>query len=64
MDQCARKEPNGPQKQAACCLRPPGREGAATMRYTTTDGPKKPLNAIQDGSFGGKMGIAGLTLPL
>ena len=28
------------------------------MRYTTTDGPKKPLNAIQDGSLGGKMGIA------
>ena len=40
------------------CLRPPGREGAATMRYTTTDGPKKPLNAIQDGSLGDKMGIA------
>ena len=29
------------------------------MRYTTTDGPKKPLNAIQEGSLGGKMGIAG-----
>ena len=29
------------------------------MRYTTTDGPKKPLNAIQDGSLGDKMGIAG-----
>lgn len=28
------------------------------MRYTTTDGPKKPLNAIQEGSLGGKMGIA------
>ena len=40
------------------CLRPPGREGAATMRYTTTDGPKKPLNAIQEGSLGDKMGIA------
>jgi hypothetical protein len=32
------------------------------MRYTTTDGPKKPLNAIQDGSLGGKMGIAGFRL--
>ena len=30
------------------------------MRYTTTDGPKKPLNAIQEGSLGGKMGIAGI----
>ena len=30
------------------------------MRYTTTDGPKKPLNAIQEGSLGGKMGIAGV----
>ena len=29
------------------------------MRYTTTDGPKKPLNAIQDGSLGDIMGIAG-----
>ena len=29
------------------------------MRYTTTDGPKKPLNAIQEGSLGDKMGIAG-----
>ena len=28
------------------------------MRYTTTDGPKKPLNAIQEGSLGDKMGIA------
>ena len=28
------------------------------MRYTTTDGSKKPLNAIQEGSLGGKMGIA------
>ena len=45
------------------CLRPPGRKGAATMRYTTTDGPKKPLNAIQEGSLGGKMGIAALTPP-
>ena len=40
------------------CLRPPGREGAATMRYTTTDGPDEPLNAIKDGSLGDKMGIA------
>ena len=32
------------------------------MRYTTTDGPKKPLNAIQDGSLGDKMGIAGVQL--
>ena len=30
------------------------------MRYTTTDGPKKPLNAIQEGSLGDKMGIAAL----
>ena len=30
------------------------------MRYTTTDGPKKPLNAIQEGSLGDKMGIAEL----
>ena len=30
------------------------------MRYTTTDGPKKPLNAIQEGSLGDKMGIAGV----
>ena len=29
------------------------------MRYTTTDGPNKPLNAIQEGSLGDKMGIAG-----
>ena len=28
------------------------------MRYTTTDGPSKALNAIQDGSLGDKMGIA------
>ena len=28
------------------------------MRYTTTDGPNKPLNAIQEGSLGDKMGIA------
>ena len=28
------------------------------MRYTTTDGPDEPLNAIQDGSLGDKMGIA------
>ena len=32
------------------------------MRYTTTDGPKKPLNAIQEGSLGGKMGIAAYSL--
>ena len=32
------------------------------MRYTTTDGPKKPLNAIQEGSLGDKMGIAGFRL--
>ena len=30
------------------------------MRYTTTDGPDEPLNAIQDGSLGDKMGIAGI----
>ena len=30
------------------------------MRYTTTDGPKKPLNAIQEGSLGDKMGIAAI----
>ena len=30
------------------------------MRYTTTDGPSKDLNAIQDGSLGDIMGIAGL----
>ena len=29
------------------------------MRYTTTDGPDEPLNAIQEGSLGNKMGIAG-----
>ena len=29
------------------------------MRYTTTDGPSKALNAIQDGSLGDKMGNAG-----
>ncbi|MDY0281526.1 MAG: S1 RNA-binding domain-containing protein [Salinivirgaceae bacterium] len=29
------------------------------MRYTTTDGPDEPLNAIKDGSLGDKMGIAG-----
>ena len=28
------------------------------MRYTTTDGPSKALNAIQDGSLGDKMGNA------
>ena len=28
------------------------------MRYTTTDGPDEPLNAIQEGSLGDKMGIA------
>ena len=28
------------------------------MRYTTTDAPNKPLNAIQEGSLGDKMGIA------
>ena len=28
------------------------------MRYTTTDGPSKDLNAIQDGSLGDIMGIA------
>ena len=28
------------------------------MRYTTTDGPDEPLNAIQEGSLGNKMGIA------
>ena len=28
------------------------------MRYTTTDGPDEPLNAIKDGSLGDKMGIA------
>ena len=32
------------------------------MRYTTTDGPSKDLNAIQDGSLGDKMGIAGVQL--
>ena len=32
------------------------------MRYTTTDGPSKALNAIQDGSLGDKMGIAGVQL--
>ena len=30
------------------------------MRYTTTDGPSKDLNAIQDGSLGDIMGIAAL----
>ena len=40
------------------CLRPPGREDAANMRYTTTDGPNKTLNAIRDGAQGAKMGIA------
>ena len=30
------------------------------MRYTTTDGPSKALNAIQDGSLGDKMGITEL----
>ena len=34
------------------------------MRYTTTDGPKKPLNAIQEGSLGDKMGIAALMTTL
>ena len=28
------------------------------MRYTTTDAPDEPLNGIQDGSLGDKMGIA------
>ena len=31
------------------------------MRYTTTDGPDEPLNAIQEGSLGNKMGIADVT---
>ena len=31
------------------------------MRYTTTDGPSKDLNAIQDGSLGDIMGIADIT---
>ena len=30
------------------------------MRYTTTDAPDEPLNGIQDGSLGDKMGIAAL----
>lgn len=40
------------------CLRPQGREDAANMRYTTTDGPNKTLNAIRYGAQGAKMGIA------
>ena len=28
------------------------------MRYTTTDGPDEPRNAIQEASLGDKMGIA------
>ena len=48
--------------QKTGCWRHPGREDAVNMRYTTTDAPNKPLNAIQEGSLGDKMGIADVLL--